>query len=152
MKRSIILLAVFGIISTVVLACAAFIDQDQLPRSITRFLPYDSDLKSFEFLGCSGTGDFSKESLETKTWLAGRKFLIRHPATCGYGSGNHPKALIQGSSIELSYELVSEDGMLAACYCEYWVIFETKSLPEKILGVSLNGQQTQLMGKRLTAH
>jgi hypothetical protein len=109
--------------------------------------PTASNIKSFEFLGCSG--DWTDEKIEPQVWRAGKKgkttFLTKHPADCGYTTGNSPKAVVSGSTLELSYTLSNDDGVLAACYCEYWAAFELKSAPDTVAKIKINGRDAQLM-------
>lgn len=107
-----------------------------------------SNLKSFEFLGCSG--DWKDDKLQPRVWRTGRKdkitFLISHPADCGYTIGSDPKARIKDSVVALSYSMSNDNGVFAACYCEYWASFELKSAPDKITKISVNGDDAHLMG------
>ena len=118
-----------------------------VPEPVRLALPASSNLKSFEFLGCSG--DWTAEKIQPQAWQAGRKgkvtLLLKHPETCGYSIGSNPKASIVGDSIDLSYSMSNDNGALAACYCEYWASFELKSLPEKISKISINGAEAELM-------
>lgn len=111
-------------------------------------LPAASNLRSFEFLGCSG--DWEEDEIVPQAWRAGRKnkttFLVRHPADCGYTVGSDPRATISGTRIDLSYSMSNESGDIAACFCEYWAAFELRSLPARITKITINGQQAKLMG------
>jgi hypothetical protein len=106
-----------------------------------------SNIESFEFLGCSG--DWTDEKIEPQVWRAGQKgkttFLTKHPADCGYTTGNSPKAVVSGSALELSYTLSNDDGVFAACYCEYWAAFELKSALGSVSKIKVNGRDAQLM-------
>ena len=105
-------------------------------------------IKSFEFLGCSG--DWTDEGNDPDVWRTGSErgtyFLVRHADTCGYTIGSKPAAKIQGTSLELSYELSNTSGMLAACPCEYWAKFELTDVPAKLDAVSVNGAKARLKG------
>ena len=58
---------------------------DAVPDPIKARLPGDTNLASFEFLGCSG--DWTIEDPAPQVWRTGNKqgttFLVRHPAACG---------------------------------------------------------------------
>lgn len=118
-----------------------------VPEPVRSALPASSNLRSFEFLGCSG--DWTAEKIQPQAWQAGRKgkatLLIKHPETCGYTIGKDPKASIVGESIDLKYTMTNDDGALAACYCEYWASFELKAMPERISKISINGVKAELM-------
>ena len=105
-------------------------------------------VRSFEFLGCSG--DWTDEGNTPDVWRTGSEhgtyFLVRHADTCGYTIGSKPAAKIQGTSLELSYELSNTSGMLAACPCEFWARFELSDAPEKLEKISVNGVDARLKG------
>jgi len=119
-----------------------------VPEPVKIALAPSSNLKSFEFLGCSG--DWTDEKIEPQAWMPGRKgkitFLIKHPADCGYTIASNPKAIVSGTSIDFSYSMSNDDGSLAACYCEYWAEFELKSTPDKVTKISFDGAPARLMG------
>ena len=148
MKISTIRIAV---ISAVLLLASAYgiskARPELVPEPVREVLPSDSNLKSFEFLGCSG--DWTDEKIQPQVWRTGRKnkitFLAKHPADCGYTIGDKPKAIISDTTVDLSYSMSNDDGTLAACYCEYWATFELKSAPDKVTKVSVNGEDAQLM-------
>jgi hypothetical protein len=121
---------------------------DAVPEPIKARLSADSGLTSFEFLGCSG--NWMIDNPVPQVWLAGstRKatFLVRHPATCGYTAGIHPRARVSSGELHLDYEPVNEGDDLAACLCEYWASFSLKSVPDKIVRVTFAGKEAQMMG------
>lgn len=138
-------------LAVVLLASSACVfskaNPELVPEPAKAALPAASNLASFEFLGCSG--DWSGKDFQPRVWRAGRKgkttFLIQHPAACGYTTATGPAARIAGGSIEFSYSMSNEHGMLAACLCEYWASFELESVPDKIEAVSINGEDARLM-------
>lgn len=121
---------------------------DAVPDRIKARLPGNSNLASFEFLGCSG--DWTTEDPAPQVWRTnnrqGATFLVRHPASCGYSTGIDPSSRIRGAELHLDYTLVSESGDLAACLCEYWATFSLKSAPDKIVRVTVDGRDARMMG------
>lgn len=121
---------------------------DAVPEPIKARLTGNSNLASFEFLGCSG--DWTTEDPAPQVWRTGNgqrtTFLVRHPAECGYSAGTDPSARIRGAELHLDYALVSEGGDLAACLCEYWATFSLKSTPDKIVRVTFDGRDARMMG------
>ena len=140
-----------SVISVVLLLASAYgiskAKPELVPAPVREIVSADSNLKSFEFLGCSG--DWTDQKIEPQVWRAGKKgkitFLAKHPADCGYTIGDKPKATVSGAVVDLSYSMSNDDGALAACYCEYWATFELKSAPDKITKITVNGEDAQLM-------
>lgn len=119
-----------------------------VPAPVKARLPGDSGLASFEFMGCSGT--WPLEEATPQVWLINRSrkptLLVRHPDTCGYTAAERPRAWIASGHIQLYHEPISENGTLAACFCEYWTTFTMDSLQEKVVRITLNGRDAKLMG------
>lgn len=116
--------------------------------------PYDKEdfsqqqnIKSFEFLGCSGS--WSGERLTPQVWRIGSKnktvFLLKHPEMCGLTIGTNPRANIDGTTINFIYDLYNDNNSVSPCECEYWVKFELKSNPEKVKKILFNWQEAQMM-------
>jgi hypothetical protein len=120
----------------------------QPPSDRSQSLRHNGPIKTFEFLGCSG--DWADEGNTPDVWRTGSErgtyFLVRHADTCGYTIGSKPAAKIDGNSLELTYELSSPDGAVAACPCEYWAKFELIGAPAKLEKISVNGVEARLKG------
>jgi hypothetical protein len=122
------------------------------------YLAYESDtdkevnslpnnIKSFEFLGCSGS--WSDENPSPQVWRIGRKdktiYLLKHREICGLTIGKNPRAKIDGATIDFNYDLYNENDAVSPCVCEYWAMFELKSNPENVKKILFNWQEAKMM-------
>lgn len=107
------------------------------------------ELKSFEFLGCSG--DWTEENHEPEIWKMGSNngltFLVRHPSTCGADAGEKPAFTIESGTLNLTYEPYSTIGMYASCECEFWAKFTFAQDLPTVKSATFNKQKSRLKGE-----
>ena len=105
-------------------------------------------LKSFEFLGCSG--DWDGKMTKPEIWRVAKDgsvtFLTHHVATCGL-SGRNARVTGDSQALNLSYELHSPSEAVVMCDCEYWTKFTFGADAQSVRSVSLNGEQSLLVGE-----
>ena len=136
-----------GVLATLALGGESGSGHVQAPGPGTS-APAGVQLKSFEYLGCSG--DWTDEGNTPEVWRAGGKhgvyYLVRHADTCGYTIGSKPFAKLSGATLALGYTLGNENGPMAACPCEYWARFELAVEPGRLSEISVNGVKARLKG------
>jgi hypothetical protein len=82
--------------------------------------PADEFGLEFRFLGCSEWPDDRPYETSIQSSVAGSSitYRISDPAGCGY-SVRDPKYKLAGDTINLTYNLFTPSGEVAACLCEY---------------------------------
>ena len=104
-------------------------------------------LRSFEFIGCSG--DWDGKLVKPEVWrvTANNKvsFLTHQAAACGL-EGSNPTVSSDGSALNLAYELRSPSDAVVMCDCEYWAKFTFGPEAAGISSVTVGGQQADLRG------
>jgi hypothetical protein len=104
-------------------------------------------LRSFEFIGCSG--DWDGKLVKPEVWRATANnevsFLTHQVAACGL-VGSDPSVSSSGRSLNLAYELRSPSDAAVMCDCEYWAKFTFGPEASGISSVTVGGQQADLRG------
>ena len=104
-------------------------------------------LRSFEFIGCSG--DWDGKLVKPEVWRATANnevsFLTHQVAACGL-VGSDPSVSCSGRSLNLAYELRSPSDAAVMCDCEYWAKFTFGPEASGISSVTVGGQQADLRG------
>jgi hypothetical protein len=94
--------------------------------------PEDEFGLEFRFLGCNDDWpDNQPYEPVIKSLAAGSgiTYNVRDPAACGYSVRN-PKYKLAGDTLNLSYDLYTPSGEVAACICEYKTEFRFQRNPE----------------------
>ncbi|MCB1566495.1 MAG: hypothetical protein KDI78_12920 [Xanthomonadales bacterium] len=105
------------------------------------------ELKSFEFLGCSGDWDGKLGEPEVWRVVADGQitFLTHSVATCGL-SGRSPIVTGSQTQLSLSYELYSPTNVVIMCDCEYWAKFSFGGEAYQVTSVTVGGEKAVLRG------
>jgi hypothetical protein len=105
------------------------------------------ELKSFEFLGCSG--DLMLPEALPEAWRLttrdGVSFLVHHSGACGL-EGRNPSVRLEDGVLDLAYEMYSPDGVAIMCLCEYWARFSFGPSEYKRTSVTFDGLKVEKQG------
>ena len=104
-------------------------------------------VRSFEFIGCSG--DWDGKLVKPEVWrvISSREvsFLTHQAATCGL-EGSNPSVSFDAGSLNLSYQLRSDSDAVVMCDCEYWAKFTFGPEASGIGSVTVGGERADLRG------